>query len=302
MVDLFKADDSQVHESDDELSDNEVRRQRARRKEHRESKLKELDKLLGDADFRQEREIKTENRLAKSGVWGALHGKSAIDQMLSPWFVLITLLTVLQMLRMNFFIATIRSQYEYMLGSEAAAKRINDFFDVALPIGGVAATPLIGLMLDSISTANLLAILVAMTTAVGVLGSLPYTWAGYANVVLFVILRPLYYSAMSDYAAKVFGFATFGRVYGTIICFSGLVNLLQPLMDAATHDLFNNNPIPINIILAGLGFIFGVVLVAFVYVDGARVQQKQAAEEAAAERQRFIPESIHEEDESEYGF
>lgn len=104
---------------------------------------------------------------------------------------------------MNFFIATIRSQYEYMLGSERAAKRINSFFDAALPIGGVAATPVIGILLDSLSTANLLAILVALITAAGILGSLPFVWAGYGNVILFVLLRPLYYSAMSDYATKV---------------------------------------------------------------------------------------------------
>lgn len=63
-----------------------------------------------------------------------MHGKSAKEQMLSPWFILITLVTVLQMLRMNFFIATIRSQYEYMLGSERAARTINSFFDAALPV------------------------------------------------------------------------------------------------------------------------------------------------------------------------
>jgi hypothetical protein len=37
---------------------------------------------------------------------------------------------------MNFFIATVRSQYEYMLGSEKVARQINSFFDAALPIGG----------------------------------------------------------------------------------------------------------------------------------------------------------------------
>jgi len=56
------------------------------------------------------------------------------QQMMTPWFILIALLTVLQMLRMNFFVATVRAQYEYMLGSAALAKQINDFFDVALPV------------------------------------------------------------------------------------------------------------------------------------------------------------------------
>ncbi|KAI7596624.1 hypothetical protein KC319_g23389, partial [Hortaea werneckii] len=157
-----------------------------------------------------------------------------------------TLLTVLQMLRMNFFIATIRTQYEVMLGSEKLSKNINSFFDIALPVGGVAATPFIGMLLDNASTGNMLAVLVALVTLVGFFGSLPFYWAGFVNVIFFVLLRPLYYSAMSDYATKVFGFATFGKIYGTIICLSGLVNLFQPAIDALNYDAFHGNPIPIN--------------------------------------------------------
>lgn len=66
-----------------------------------------------------------------------------------------------------------------------------------MQIGGVAATPFIGLLLDNASTATMLAVLVSMITAVGIVGSLPFLWAGYCNVILFVLLRPLYYSAMS---------------------------------------------------------------------------------------------------------
>ncbi|KAK3622671.1 hypothetical protein LTR56_022050 [Elasticomyces elasticus] len=194
----------------------------------------------------------------------------------------------------NFFIASIRTQYEYMLGSDKAAKQINSFFDYALPIGGVAATPVIGLLLDNLSTAAMLSVLVALITAVGILGALPYVWAAYGNVVLFVLLRPLYYSAMSDYATKVFGFATFGKIYGTIICLSGLVNLFQPAIDALTYEAFDGNPIPVNVVLAGLGFVFGVILVVYVVIRGRIVQKKQAREDAEVDRLSRIPESIAE--------
>jgi len=184
------------------------------------------------------------------------------------------------MLRMNFFIATIRTQYEYMLASERAARHINDFFDIALPVGGVAATPMIGLILDNTSTAGMLVVLVSLITAVGILGSLPLTWAGYTNVILFCFLRPLYYSAMSDYATKVFGFATFGKIYGAIICLSGLVNLFQPGINALIYENFNGNPIPVNVILAALGFLVGIILVAYVWIKGGVVQKIQAREDA----------------------
>lgn len=202
------------------------------------------------------------------------------------------------MLRMNYFIATIRSQYEYMTGSESAARHINTFFDFMLPIGGVAATPVIGLLLDSISTAALLAVLVGFITAIGILGSLPFVWAGYMNVVLFCLLRPLYYSAMSDYATKVFGFQTFGRVYGSIICFSGLVNLLQPAIDATSHDVFHNNPIPVNVFLAGVAVVFGVMLVVYVSVQGRRAMKKLDEQDMET---ASILQSIAE-DESEYDY
>lgn len=187
-----------VHDSDDEIeSDTELSRVRSKREDHRRDKIRKLDNLLGDEDERQQQEAREEERRMNSGVWGALHGLPPYQQMLSPWFILITLVTVLQMLRMNYFIATIRSQYEYMLDSEIQAERINSFFDIALPVGGVISTPFIGLLLDNLSVPIMLALIILLITAVGILNSLPFVWAGYATVCLFILLRPLYYSAMS---------------------------------------------------------------------------------------------------------
>jgi hypothetical protein len=187
-----------IHSSDDDISsDDEIYRVRRERSGRRKNRIRKLDHLLGSEDERRERADREEDRLVKSVVWGALHGLPAHKQMLTPWFVLITLLTVLQMLRMNYFIATIRAQYEYMLGSEELAISINHFFDIALPLGGVGCTPVIGLFLDNLSVPVALSVIVSLSTAIGILNSLPFLWAAYLTVILFVILRPLYYSAMS---------------------------------------------------------------------------------------------------------
>ncbi|KAL8968905.1 MAG: hypothetical protein Q9183_002250, partial [Haloplaca sp. 2 TL-2023] len=202
---------------------------RDQRRHHRETVVDEVTSLLGrkgedgtsaqtDADERKKR---------ISGVWGALHGLSAWQQIKSPWFILITFFTVIQMTRINYFVATIRTQYSYLLASHPQAVRLNNFFDAALPLGGVASIPFIGLVLDNTSTPFTLALLVSVASIIGALGLLPYTWAGYANIILFVLYRPLYYTAVSDYAAKVFGFHTFGRVYGLIICLAGILNFAQ---------------------------------------------------------------------------
>jgi hypothetical protein len=197
---IDRAQDSErdVHTSDDELETNaERRRMRNKRKDHRQDKLQKLNDLLGDEDERQRKVDLEEERQMISGVWGALHGQPAHKQMMSPWFILITLLTVVQMLRMNYFIASIRTQYEYMLGSESLAIKVNDIFDIALPVGGVICTAFVGLLLDNSSVPQYLAVIVSLTTIIGVFNSLPFLWAAYVTVGLFVVLRPLYYSAMS---------------------------------------------------------------------------------------------------------
>lgn len=93
----------------------------------------------------------------------------------------------------------------------------------------------------------------------------------------------------------MFGFATFGRVYGTIICFSGLVNFSQYGLDTLTHSLFHDDPIPINAFLTGAGFLVGVALVAFVYLAGRDMKEKEE-EGDDEERQRLIPEDDEEEE------
>lgn len=74
-----------VHDSDEEYSDKEVTQLRQARRERRASKLQELDKLVGNPIERYERAQKEEDRLVTSGTWGALHGKTAIHQMATPW-------------------------------------------------------------------------------------------------------------------------------------------------------------------------------------------------------------------------
>ncbi|KAL3264956.1 hypothetical protein ABHI18_000233 [Aspergillus niger] len=298
-VKIEKAEDAtrDIHDSDDDIeSDTELQRVRSERAERRRNKMRKIAKVLGDEGERKEREQREEDRHAASAVWGALHGQPAHKQMATPWFILITLMTVLQMLRMNYFIATIRAQYAYMLDSDELAVQINSFFDVALPVGGIISTPFVGLLLDHVSVPAVLAIIVVLTTVIGILNSIPVLWTGYVTVTLFVLLRPLYYSAMSDYATKVFGFATFGRVYGTIICVSGMVNFAQYGLDALTHGPFDGNPIPINSFFAVAGFVVGTALVLFVYVAGRRLRAREQELEEDEERQRLIREESDEED------
>jgi MFS family permease len=187
-----------IHDSDEDIeSPTELYRVRRDRADRRLSKLDQIEAVLGDIDEREERAQKKEEIQAASGVWGVLHGLPAHRQMMTAWFILILLLTIVTMLKMNNFISTIQSQYRYLLKSDEDAEAINKFFGVALPLGGIITTPFIGYLLNSLSVTATIAALTGFTAMIGIFNCLPFLWAGYTTVVLFVIFRPLYYSAMS---------------------------------------------------------------------------------------------------------
>lgn len=288
---VVQASDSALdeHASDNEIEDEHILQSRiASRQAHRESIVSEITELLGTKDG-DTQAAEEEQKQQISGVWGALHGKTATQQIFSAWFILIALFTILQMTRINYFVATIRTQYTELLHSIDKAIVVNDFFDLALPLGGVISIPFIGLVLDHTSTTFVLALLVAIATAIGVLGVLPEMWAAYTNIVLFVLYRPLYYTAVSDYSAKVFGFATFGKVYGLIICLAGLFNFSAQGLDALTHRRFGNDPVPVNVMLLSLAFAVGVVLVGFVWSRSRAMQRERLEVEAEGASEVLMP-------------
>ena len=255
---------------------------------HHDSTVSERTTLLGKAGA--DKAQKDEQRKKDiSGVWGALHGYSAWEQIKTPWFILITLFTVIQMTRINYFVATIRPQYTYLLKDYSLAEHVNNVFDVALPVGGVLSIPFIGLVLDNTSTPFVLTILVTWASAIGVLGCLPYLWAAYANIVLFVVYRPLYYTAVSDYAAKVFGFHTFGKVYGLIICLAGILNFIQSALDAMTHKVFHGDPIPVNVILLSSIVVVGVALLSYILTKKNQMQRESLEDEAEGGGEHRMP-------------
>lgn len=205
-----------------------------------------------------------EEMALESGIDGTLHGAPLKTQMYSWWFFLMALFTSIQMLRINYFVATIRSQEEFLLHDPNAARRINEFFDIALPVGGLLSIPFIGVLLDNFQTITVLGVLLGVSLAIGVLGMIPLAAANYLGIMLMVLYRPFYYTAVSDYCAKVFGFTTFGTIYGSIICISGLFNFVQTALDHMTHVTFQMNPIPVNSFLTGLTALIGGALLVFI--------------------------------------
>ncbi|QRG38577.1 hypothetical protein FDK38_002989 [Candidozyma auris] len=237
-------------------------------------------------------EIDADDKLFEStgGVYGILHGYSVNDQLKSPWFYLMVVFTTIQMLRINYFVATVRAQELYLYnGDQDLAIRINHFFDIALPLGGICAIPFIGLLLDNLTTLSVLWILSITSVAVGVFGLMSWLPGTYAGIILLVVYRPFYYTAVSDFCAKVFGFETFGTVYGMIICISGICNILQQFLDRVTHVYFNMNPGPVNLVLTVLTAVFALAIILFVKSQELEMKRRNLELEAQNASLQSIP-------------
>ncbi|KAK9240794.1 major facilitator superfamily domain-containing protein [Lipomyces kononenkoae] len=250
--------------------------------------LSEQAALLSDGERRLDRKDVHEynaEEMAKfriSGVWGVLHGRTALQQIRTPWFMLLCLFTMIQMLRLNYFVATIRAQYDFIFHSPDIASRINEVFDIALPVGGVITVPIAGYLLDHYSMAVALGVLLGMGTTMGILGNFASIIAAYGNIGIFVIYRSLFYTAASDYSAKVFGFETFGKVYGLIATISGVFNFAQSAFDHLTHEVLGRDPRPVNIGLLILSTSIGSLWVWYVASQTKKI--KRSALEAEAQR------------------
>ncbi|KAH0613647.1 uncharacterized protein H6S33_005533 [Morchella sextelata] len=288
LVRQVEVEEELLEEEDSDYEQDEV--EVRIRRQHHESVICEIDSLLGGKNAVKESERRREKRHEGSGVWGAMHGRSVTKQIASGWFVLIAMFTIIQMTRINYFVATIRSQYEFLFHSYSKAVEINEFFDIALPVGGVLAVPFIGLLLDSFSTLSVLSILVTMAAAIGALGLVECSYtAALAGIIGFVIYRPFYYTAVSDYTAKVFGFKTFGKIYGLIICLAGLFNFSQAGLDALTFKVFHKDPRPVNSGLLVAAVAIGTALVLYVWRTGRKIKRFRLGLEAERAEPTLMP-------------
>lgn len=146
------------------------------------------------------------------------------------WMLLQTV--SINMIMLNFFIATVNSQVETVdpVNGVDIAKR----FALMLPLGGIVFIPLVGKITDRLGPHGglfvlwiLLLVFQALHALYQVTG-LPL--AAYAAFAVFALCRPLFYTLGASFTGLMFGFQTFGTVYGLLFSLAGLANLaVQPL-------------------------------------------------------------------------
>ena len=151
------------------------------------------------------------------------------------------------MLRFNFYIASVDDQLnQYVPEYASDLKRLYDYM---LPLGGIVAVAPIGWLLDSFAIHVSFILLFVMGLAFGLLSLVPTFWAQITAISIFVVLRPMFYTCASEFVARVFGFATFGKVYGLITLTSGLFNFVQTWLLELTRSQLDHN---FNIVNIGL--------------------------------------------------
>ncbi|AOA62980.1 hypothetical protein KP2612_002455 [Komagataella phaffii] len=239
------------------------------------SKFQRKDSLGDAMKTAYAEEAEEEARKQTNSVFGILHGFPSQYQFRTYWFLLMCLFSTIQMLRLNYFVATVHSQYAYLFNSPELAEKLNSIFDIALPLGGVLSIPFVGLFLDHCPTIVVLTALLVVSLIIGVLGLVGSFPLGVLNVLIFAAYRPFFYTTISDYCAKVFGFETFGTVYGAIMTISGMFNFGQKFLDQATHTTFKMNPVPLNIILVLVTLVIGGITCLYVQVQGRIYNQKK---------------------------
>jgi MFS family permease len=137
-------------------------------------------------------------------------------------------------------------------------------FTVLLPLAGIVGIPFVGKLLDTRPTIETSWILLVFGASFGILTIIPRTVPQLIGIGVLVFNRPLLYTYLSDLFAKVFGFQTFGKVYGLAMTLSGIVGLLLTPFDIFTKT-HGGNFTPINIALMIAGFVTNVGLTAKLY-------------------------------------
>lgn len=204
-------------------------------------------------------------------ITGILWGRTAMQQIFTSWFWLPQLFLTCYMLRVNYEIATVFDQVFYYTKDMSVAEKVTDAFVLLLPLGGVVSIPFIGYVLDSMSSMAAFTVLLVLGLGYGALCMTTSVPAQLVGITLFTVMRPLLYTAISDYYTKVIGIETFGTVYGLANAISGLFTLVQYPIDYAVKKKLNGNYTPINAALLILGLLLSSANIAKQYFHRKKV-------------------------------
>ncbi|KDQ16482.1 hypothetical protein BOTBODRAFT_30811 [Botryobasidium botryosum FD-172 SS1] len=193
-------------------------------------------------------------RSRDDSILGVLHGFDIRVQLRSEWFWVLLVFLSINTARINYYISTVQSQLSFYLdGDEDKAMKLAMRFSLLLPAGGLLGVPIIALLLHVCGLTATGFVLLVTGVAYSVLGLIPLVSTQIAAICVFVIFRPLMYTFVNDYCAKVFGFETFGRVMGLANSLAGLFVLILGPIDLLVKGPLEGDYTPANVTMMVVG-------------------------------------------------
>ncbi|KAL7748928.1 hypothetical protein RI367_005576 [Sorochytrium milnesiophthora] len=154
------------------------------------------------------------------------------EQLRSPLYTLFITYMSIVVLGLTFFLATITNQlrmYDDAINgplSPAASNTMISVWGIILPVGGVVMAPLLGFLLSAAKPPVLFALPTVLTTLSLALLTIPSLPLQYLTFVVVAVMRPIIWTLASEYISQVFGFTSFGRLYGILLMASGIISFV----------------------------------------------------------------------------
>lgn len=178
-------------------------------------------------------------------VEGMMHQDSTTRILTSLWFLLPAMVMITSLIRVNFYIATVNAQLNFLLMKEDAEVAMS-LFDILLPVGGILAIPVIGWVIDTFTTPTVYFLTLMLSLTSAILSFIPNKYAQFLHIITFVVLRPWIYSILPGTVTKLFGNERFGAFYGLIMAIAGAVNLAAHELEVVTYSKYGGSFYPVD--------------------------------------------------------
>ncbi|KNE54384.1 hypothetical protein AMAG_17664 [Allomyces macrogynus ATCC 38327] len=153
-----------------------------------------------------------------------LEHMTIIEQYRSPFYYLFVLHTATTVLLMNFYMQSINNQLLQFDMPKTDYDTMILAWGIILPGCSVLVAPFLGTMLVRMPQHQLFFLVSAIAVFIGVLVQVPLEPLQYVTMVVVAMLRPTVWTVACNYIGKIFGFGSFGRLYGSLLLVVGVTN------------------------------------------------------------------------------
>ena len=177
---------------------------------------------------------------------------SLAKQLRTPAFVCMLLFFCLHFFRYIWLLGTLLEQFEAKDGTVEAARTYTQITGWALPLAAVGQ-PFIGLLLDKHGFFKGFSFVVGCGMAYSALvlsASLPLQ---ILMIPFMAVFRVALFSCMFGFVASTFGFKSFGRISGIVLCCGSLSSLLAIPCMTLTAESFGEDFLAVNVLSLVLG-------------------------------------------------